>query len=145
MNIPVLLAQRLSKILLSGLLSKAPDKFCSLLSAGNTPLHLAVMMGHKGESYLELQAHMVYFGLGGWLSESFCWSISLCFVFLFVCVFLYCTFAKLSTSRHLSQITKHIPEGKMLMHERRGCVYGLSARCRGTIKQPKQENNFLSL
>lgn len=32
--------------------------------------------------------------------------------------------AKLSTTRHLSQITMQIPEGKRLMHEWRGYVYG---------------------
>lgn len=30
-------------------LSKGVYKFCFLSSSGNTPLHLAVMMGHKGE------------------------------------------------------------------------------------------------
>lgn len=47
-----------------------------------------------------------------------------CFVFFFA--LLYCTLAELSTSLHLSQITKHIPVGKMLTHERGSCVYGLS-------------------
>lgn len=37
--------------------------FSSFPSSGNTPLHLAVMMGHKGEKCLKIHQHMVYFCL----------------------------------------------------------------------------------
>lgn len=106
-----------SQALILCLSSWAADSILLLaLSAGNTPLHLAVMMGHKGESYLPQQVHQAYFGL--------CVSR---FITAFHCVlflsFLHCTFAELNTSLDLSQITKRIPESKMLRHVLTGSLW----------------------
>lgn len=68
----------------------------SLLSPlGNTPLHLAVMMGHKGESYLASHANVVYFNFCCSLIE-FLW---VCMPLLSFCVSVYGTFV---TDNHKS-------------------------------------------
>lgn len=63
--------------------------------------------------------------------NALCGFVCLLFVFVFICVcfrlfscLCVCSFVWLSTTRHLSQITTQIPDGKMLMHEWRGSVYG---------------------
>lgn len=123
-NTAVYKAQCLCRARTLCLLSGAADKFCFLLSAGNTPLHLAVMMGHKGESFLPPRVHVVYFGLCVLDPELRC---------IVFCCFWFSLF-----KHQLTFVTDHQTRLSKQDAHRGGCVYGFSV-----VKGRKKPLSFL--
>lgn len=125
-------------------LSCKAHRFCFFSSSGNTPLHLAVMMGHKGKYYFKNHLHVAYVCLSvAFLNESLRGHICLlvCFsIYFCVCLCVLACWPRLCVciclaTRHLSQLTTQIPEGKILMHDQKGCVYGFLPGKKGASKK----------
>lgn len=132
-----------SQTLILCLLSGAADKFCFFALCRK---HAAASCCHDGAQrwviFTSASPHSLFWSLcvSGSITTVRC--VFFC-VFCFFFALLYCTLAEISTSLHLSQISKHIPVGKMLTHERGGCVYGLSI-LKGGKEIDKRENSFCS-